>query len=542
MNGEGRNIVFAIIACIGFYLAFNSYMAQKYPKAPTPATDSASQPTSPATATSETPSQPAQPQLVNPAVTYARLDPSQLEFETPQMKVRFNQDNSALQQIEFKQYRQSNDKNSANYQLVASGLTFQGYAGKRDAALQGFNTERDQNRIRFWRDEGNWRISQEFVIPESGYGIDLNVTYQNISDRSQELLAGLLIRENIPRSQSSGGFFAAPSLQHASLIVDDSTGVNKIAVDEFCDEFAASPGPAYSGKAESIKYIGIDEHYFLTAIQPLSDKFDFIMTKSGEHAGDGCPIAIQLSQPQGAVAAGESVSLKFKAYLGPKEVSIMDNHSPKLESSLDLGWFGIVGQPLLLALKAVNQLVGNWGIAIIIITVLLKILFFPLNQAAAVSMKKMQKLQPQMQALREKYKDDPRRQQQELMKFMATHKINPAKGCIPILPQIPVFIAFYNVLSHAIELRHAPFYGWLQDLSAADPYYVTPVILGAGMFIQQKLTPNPSMDKAQERIMLMMPIIFTAMFFSLPAGMVLYMIANTIVSIAQQHWINRRLT
>ncbi len=156
-------------------------------------------------------------------------------------------------------------------------------------------------------------------------------------------------------------------------------------------------------------------------------------------------------------------------------------------------------------------------------------------------MKKMQKLQPEMQKIREKHKDDPQAQQKELMQFMAANKINPAKGCLPILPQIPVFIAFYNVLSQSIELRHAPFFGWIHDLSAHDPYYISPVILGIGMFIQQKLTPNPSMDKTQEKIMLMLPIVFTAMMLSLPAGMVLYMITNTIVSIAQQRWLNRKL-
>ena len=153
----------------------------------------------------------------------------------------------------------------------------------------------------------------------------------------------------------------------------------------------------------------------------------------------------------------------------------------------------------------------------------------------------MQKLQPEMNKLREKFKDDPQRQQRELMAFMSQNKVNPFKGCLPILPQIPVFIAFYNVLSQSIELRHAPFYGWLQDLAARDPYYVTPLLLGVLMFIQQKLTPNPGMDKNQERIMLMMPIIFTFMMLSLPAGMVLYMMTNTIVSILQQQWLNRKL-
>ncbi|MEZ4743629.1 MAG: membrane protein insertase YidC [Bdellovibrionota bacterium] len=184
---------------------------------------------------------------------------------------------------------------------------------------------------------------------------------------------------------------------------------------------------------------------------------------------------------------------------------------------------------------------GNWGWAIILVTLGLKLIFFPLNQQAAISMNKMKKLQPEMNKIREKHKDDRMAQQQEIMKFMSAHKINPMKGCLPILPQIPVFFAFYRVLSTSIELRQAPFMGWIQDLSVADPYYVTPLLLGVAMFLQQKLTPNPSMDPAQAKMMLMMPVVFTVMMLGLPSGMVLYMLVNTIVSVAQQHWLNRKL-
>jgi YidC/Oxa1 family membrane protein insertase len=187
------------------------------------------------------------------------------------------------------------------------------------------------------------------------------------------------------------------------------------------------------------------------------------------------------------------------------------------------------------------KLTQNFGFAVIILTAVLKVAFYPLTRAAAVSMKRMQKLQPEMQRIREKHQAEPQKQQQELMKFMATNKVNPAKGCLPILPQIPVFIAFYNVLSQAIELRHAHFALWIKDLSVADPFYILPLFLGVLMFAQQKLTPNPGMDKAQARVLMMMPVIFTVMMLSLPAGMVIYMITNTLISIAQQQWLNKRL-
>jgi YidC/Oxa1 family membrane protein insertase len=170
----------------------------------------------------------------------------------------------------------------------------------------------------------------------------------------------------------------------------------------------------------------------------------------------------------------------------------------------------------------------------------LKALFFPLNRQAAMSMKAMNKLKPDMDRIREKFKDDKALQQQEIMKFMAAHKINPMKGCMPILPQIPVFFAFYRILSESIELRHAALGGWLLDLSNSDPYYITPVLLGVGQFVQQKLTPTTGMDPAQQRMMQMLPLIFTVMMLGLPSGMVIYMLTNTVVSIGQTQWLNRR--
>jgi YidC/Oxa1 family membrane protein insertase len=218
----------------------------------------------------------------------------------------------------------------------------------------------------------------------------------------------------------------------------------------------------------------------------------------------------------------------------------MEAFAPELVASIDLGWFGFLAKPLFRVTQKAEQLTGNWGVAIILVTLLLKTLFFPLNRQASISMKKMNQLKPDMDRIREKFKDDKAAQQQEIMKFMTANKINPMKGCLPILPQIPVFFAFYRILSTSIELRHAPLMGWIQDLSSADPYYITPVLLGVAQFIQQKLTPTAGMDKAQERMMMMLPLVFTVMMLSLPSGMVLYMLVNTIVSIGQQKWLNRR--
>jgi YidC/Oxa1 family membrane protein insertase len=210
-----------------------------------------------------------------------------------------------------------------------------------------------------------------------------------------------------------------------------------------------------------------------------------------------------------------------------------------LENAIDFGsWIKWLAMPLLIVLKWIFQYVQNYGIAIIILTILIKIIFWPLGNKSYKSMKEMQKLQPKMQELREKYKDDKQKLSQETMALYKTHKVNPLGGCLPILIQIPVFFGLYKVLLYAIELRHSPFFFWIQDLSAKDPYYITPIIMGATMFIQQKMTPTMG-DPMQAKIMLLMPVVFTFLFLNFPSGLVLYWLFNNIISIGQQVYINK---
>lgn len=312
-------------------------------------------------------------------------------------------------------------------------------------------------------------------------------------------------------------------------------------IDEYCKK--DSTDPALSGENETIDFAGFDFHYFLSVFTPEGKGFWYRITKTRPAAVDtSCNLTLTMWQPQGQLKPTEESTVKFKAYFGPKDVDLLAKESPSLKETMDLGWFSAIGRPLLVVIKAINaNLTFNYGLAIILLTICLKILFYPLTKSAAVSMKRMQLYTPEINRIKEKFKDDKQQQQKEMMQFLGKHKINPAKGCLPILPQIPVFIAFYNVLSQSIDLRHAPFFGWIQDLSAKDPYLVTPILLGGLMLVQQKLTPNPTMDKTQARIMMMMPLMFTFMMLSLPAGMVLYMITNTIVSILQQQWLNKHL-
>jgi YidC/Oxa1 family membrane protein insertase len=205
---------------------------------------------------------------------------------------------------------------------------------------------------------------------------------------------------------------------------------------------------------------------------------------------------------------------------------------------VDFGFFAVVAKPLLWFLKLTNKVTNNFGIDIIILSILIKIVFLPLTQISFKSMKEMQKVQPEMARLKETYKNDKAKLQQEIMLLYKRRKINPMSGCLPMLIQIPVFIALYNALQNAIEMRHAPFFWWIKDLSAKDPIYITPLIMGATMVIQQKMTPT-SADPAQAKMFMLMPIMFTFLFLNFPSGLVIYWLINNVLSIAHQYYLNK---
>ena len=236
---------------------------------------------------------------------------------------------------------------------------------------------------------------------------------------------------------------------------------------------------------------------------------------------------------------GQVVKIPFRVYLGPKESERLKGLGVQDEKMIDFGYFTLVAKPLLWLLNLTNRVTGNFGIDIIILSILIKIIFLPLAQISVRSMKEMQKVQPEMKRLRELYKNDKARLQQEMMLLYKRRRINPMSGCLPMLIQIPVFIALYNVLQNTFEMRHAPFFLWIQDLSARDPIYLTPLVMGATMVLQQKMTPTTA-DPAQAKMFMLMPIMFTFLFLNFPSGLVLYWLVTNVLSIAHQYYMNKR--
>lgn len=518
----------AIVACIAFYLGYTYYLQSKYPdygKLPPPVpTDVVNKPV-----TVDTPTPPPS-------------SASQFEKQSVEnSKLSLSTEDGKISRLLLKNYTESIDKGAPTVNLADHPFEILPVNAMKLVAQQSLQKADDKTLV--WTSvEAGWSYQTRLSLVDDRYQATLNVTATNVSDKSQNIDLGAGLRKFYKTEATSSGLIpSASSYRKRHLLV----GVNGSRQSEDLDSFCTSDEAAKTLDLADVNvdFAGVDIHYFLLSLIPASlPQSTQVWRSAAVKTGELCEVNVALQQKQGSVKPSESATLTYTLYFGPKDVEVMGTVSEKLHEAVDFGWFGLIGHPLLVAIKAIEaNLTRNYGLAIVILTLLLKIAFYPLTRAAAVSMKSMQKYTPEINRIKEKYKDDKVAQQREMMAFMGKHKINPAKGCLPILPQIPVFIAFYNVLSQSIELRHAPFFGWIQDLSASDPYYITPVLLGAGMVLQQKLTPNPTMDKTQEKIMLIVPAVFTFMMLGLPAGMVIYMLTNTVVSIAQQQWLNRTI-
>ena len=283
-------------------------------------------------------------------------------------------------------------------------------------------------------------------------------------------------------------------------------------------------------------WVGLLQHYFVSAWIPkegiarefystkITDKMYIIGTKS----------------PLSTIAPGASLTVPARFFSGPQTQKDLKATAPGLEYTVDYGWLTVVASPLFWLLSKIHTFVGNWGVAIILLTVLIKAAFFKLSATSYRSMAQMRELAPRLQSMKEKFGDDRQKMQMAMMELYKKEKINPMGGCLPIVIQIPVFIALYWVLLGSIELRHAPFFGWIKDLSAIDPYYILPVLMGATMILQTRLNPKPT-DPIQAKVMTWMPVIFSVFFFFFPAGLVLYWLVNNILSITQQWYINKTI-
>ena len=391
-----------------------------------------------------------------------------------------------------------------------------------DGSLLDMTTGKESRRLTFTQPyPGELKVEKTFTFHPDKYSFELEVRVHNLGAAPLNQNGGLTWYQYVDPAAPTDSYGHDGPVSYIAKSIDRPE-VKKMEADK-------TLGP-------DVSWGGFESKYFIASMIPQNPSLtSFRMSKDASNL-----IAVGLKGPKNVIPPGQPGVFNYSLYLGPKDYDILKAQNIGLENAIDFGdWLKWLAIPLLIALKFLYGYVGNYGIAIIILTILIKLIFWPLGNKSYKSMKEMQKLQPLMAALREKYKGDKARLSQESMALYKTHKVNPLGGCLPMVVQIPVFFGLYKALLYAIELRHSPLFWWIQDLSAKDPYYITPIIMGATMFIQQKMTPTGA-DPMQAKIMLFMPIIFTFMFLNFPSGLVIYWLFNNIISIGQQVYINKQ--
>jgi YidC/Oxa1 family membrane protein insertase len=284
-------------------------------------------------------------------------------------------------------------------------------------------------------------------------------------------------------------------------------------------------------------WIAAIQHHFVSAVVPPDNTpYHFALKTDGVHDW-----LLSALGPATSVASGQKATITQKLFIGPKLQKQLDATGEELDRVADYGVLTILSKPLFSVLQWVHSVFGNWGWTIIFVTFLLKLVFYPLSEASGRSMAKMKLLGPRMKQMQETYKDDREKLGRAMMELYKKEKVNPVAGCVPMIVQIPVFLAFYWVLLESVEMRQAPFVGWITDLSSKDPFYILPAIMAVAMFVQYRLQPQTGMDPMQQKVFMFMPLVMSVMFAFFPSGLVLYWVTNTILSIAQQWNINRRI-
>ena len=375
------------------------------------------------------------------------------------------------------------------------------------------------------------KVTETLTFHRGSYVID--DTYEVTNTGTAPISMGAyfqLARDSKPTGIQSWG---APAAYTGPILYNESDKYKKL---DFSD---IDKGKAKFVDKTDNGWIGMVEHYFVAAWLPsdtakLAREFYVNKVDNLYYTGVKVPI--------GTVAPGATAQVSVPLYAGPQEQDTLKSLANGLDLVVDYGIFTVIAAPLFWLLKWLHSLIGNWGWAIVAMTIIIKSAFYPLNHASARSMAKMKVVAPKMKALQEQYANDKQQLQMKMMELYKTEKINPLGGCLPILVQIPVFIALYWVLLGAVELRHAPWFGWIHDLSAPDPYFVLPVVYAITAYLQVKLSPTPIQDPVQAKVMQIMPIAFSVLFLFFPSGLVLYWLINNAIQIFQQWHMNRLLT
>lgn len=377
-----------------------------------------------------------------------------------------------------------------------------------------------------WQGEGSVKVNKVYTFRRGSFVID--VQHQVENGGAEEWRGSPYWQLQRTPPPSSGGWAMGVYTYTGGVISTPEKTYEKIS---FSDMAKDSLNRQVLGG-----WLAMIQHYFVAAWVPAQDQINNFYSK----ALDDSRYVLGMVGPQSVVPPGAVGEFHNRLFAGPKVQSLLQQVAPNLQLTVDYGFLTIIADPLFWLLEKLYSVLGNWGWAIVVLTVLIKLAFYKLSETSYKSMANMRRLAPELTRLKERYGDDKQRMNQAMMEMYRKEKINPLGGCLPILVQIPVFIALYWVLLESVEMRQAPFILWIQDLSAKDPYFVLPLIMGATMLVQQKLNPPPP-DPVQAKVMMALPVVFTFMFLWFPAGLVLYWVVNNVLSIAQQYVITKRV-
>ncbi|MBD8515073.1 membrane protein insertase YidC [Photobacterium sp. WH77] len=404
------------------------------------------------------------------------------------------------------------DSTAGRAQLTAAGTDFVLADGQ------------DELKVPLTYSKDGIEYTKTFTLTRDSYAVDVSYTINNQSDAPATVQMYAQLKQTL---LDDGGSLTMPTYRGGAYSADDEK-YKKYSFDDMADKnlnLSMEQG-----------WAAMMQHYFVSAWIPRTDDTSNLFSRTSQGQGY---IGVRL--PSATVAPGAEQTLTATLWSGPKLQDKLEATAPNLNLTADYGWLWFIASPLHKLLSIIHDFVANWGIAIIILTFIVRGVMFPLTKAQYTSMAKMRMLQPKLQAMRERFGDDRQRMSQEMMEMYKKEKVNPLGGCLPLILQMPIFIALYWALMESVELRHAPFFGWIHDLSAQDPYYVLPILMGVTMFLIQKMSPTTVTDPMQQKIMTFMPVLFTGFFLFFPAGLVLYWLVSNIVTLIQQYIIFKQL-
>ena len=583
MNRNSVLLIASLLGLFSVYFYFNYRMSNPSHTAPAAAVSASTDPSAPVVNTAASPAAQSVETAMSPATGNAAdtssaipnpsgaaggpvavatpqipdfvpvADTEDLGLKIPAGQIRYSKQGGCIGELQLSNYKQTADKQDAallfeNFSLCkAFGLKW----GDKDLREAPVAFERlSETSVRLRQRIDSVDVVRTWSFGFKDYTSELKVEVFNFGGSPVQ---GNLAIElgGTSEHKKAGGMFSAHAIEYRQFLYADSEKVHRT---HLTFESAPKLEEVLNVPRASPAWFGTDSIYFLTALMPQHrEALDFLVKRTGfniqkaQGSEDVRTVYEAWASLPVQIAPQSSKTYDYKVYMGPKQrallKTIVDSKATGtlgLEEAIDYGFFRIVALPMYIAMEWLFQKLGNWGLAIIALTLAIKLLFYPLMVKAYISGKKMQKMQPLMNEVKEKYKDDKQKQQQEMMALMSKQGVNPVSGCLPILPQIPVFFGLNSVLTHTFELRHAPFYGWIRDLSFHDPYYASPVLMALLMFVQQKMTPMPSMEPAQQKLMQFMPLIFAVFMLAYPSGLVVYIVTNSVVSIIQQQYMMKK--